>query len=179
MRDFGVRFLEGLSAVDGFVLKARSPSCGLGGVDLHASADGIAPIGKTTGAFASAVTVRFPWAAIEDEGRLGDDPLRARFLTLLFGLARLRAVEAGREQSALADFHARYQLLLLAYQEEGPGELGRLAATAAERPWEETVTRYRERFALALARPARGGARVADHLEREACLEAYPRELGG
>ena len=160
MRDFGERFLGGLGAVDGFVLKSRSPSCGLRDVKVYPAPADAAPSGKGAGVFGGAVLDRFPSAAVEDEGRLNDDLLRERFLTLLFALGRLRAVEAEGERGALVEFHARYKYVLLAYEERGLRELGRLVAAVADAPWDRTMTAYRARFARALARPARLGAHI-------------------
>jgi uncharacterized protein YbgA (DUF1722 family) len=92
--------------------------------------------------------------------QLGEGAERDRFLLLLFGLARLRAVEDSRLRSVLADFHARYKYALLAYDEAGMRELGGVAASVAERPWEESVALYRARFVRALARPATTGGHV-------------------
>jgi uncharacterized protein YbgA (DUF1722 family)/uncharacterized protein YbbK (DUF523 family) len=160
MEAFASRFLDGVPAADGFVLKSRSPSCGIRDVKVYGSADQTAPLGKTAGAFGKRVVERFPAAAVEDEGRLNDDALRERFLTLLFALARLREVERSGERSALVDFHARHKYALLAYEERGMRELGKVVAAVAEQPWGETIALYRERFARAFARPARVAAHV-------------------
>ena len=90
--------------------------------------------------------------------------MRERFLTLLFALARLRQVE----RSALVDFHACHKYLLLAYEETGMREMGRIVAEVAERPWPETLALYRERFARAFACPAR----VVAHINALQCRAA-------
>ena len=160
MTEFAGGYLEGLDPVDGFLLKSRSPSCGFRDVKIYPESESSAPVGKTAGLFGAAVLDRFPQAACEDEGRLRDEPLRERFLTLLFALARLRAVEAAGERSGLVDFHARYKYVLMAYEERGLRELGRLVAGIAELPWGDALARYRERFAHALKRAARLGGHV-------------------
>ncbi len=160
MAEFAAGFLGGVGAPEGFLLKSRSPSCGLRDVKVWGTEKEGPPVGKEAGAFGKQVGDRFPFAAIEDEGRLNDDGLRERFLTLLFALARLREVERSGERSALVDFHACHKYLLLAYEERGMRELGRIVAAVAERPWAETVTLYRERFAGAFARPARVVAHI-------------------
>lgn len=161
MRDFSARFLGGLDIVDGFVLKSRSPSCGIRDVKVYGTAEASAPIAKTAGAFGAAALELFPSAAIEDEVQLRDDLTRERFLTLLFALAGLRAVEASGERSALVDFHGRHKYVLLAYEERGMHDLDRLVATAAGHPWQETITRYRERLSRTLARVATLHSHVA------------------
>ncbi|HSJ06220.1 MAG TPA: DUF523 and DUF1722 domain-containing protein [Longimicrobiales bacterium] len=155
MRQFAGTFLSGLPATDGFLLKNRSPSCGISDVKIYAEGEDGGVLGKGPGAFGGAVLAGFPDAAIEDEGRLRDQALRERFLTLLFGLARLRDVEAARSRSALVGFHASYKYVLMAYHQEHARALGRVVAGVAERPWEDTIAEYRATFARALARPAR------------------------
>lgn len=161
MAEFSARFLSALPAVDGFVLKSRSPSCGFRDAKVFADRAGPGPVDRGAGAFAAEVAARFPTAALEDEGGLGDAALRERFLTLLFALARLRAIEAAGERAALVEFHARYRYVLLAHEERRMREMERLAAGIADLPWHEGVARYRERFARALARPARVDGHVS------------------
>lgn len=124
---------------------AGEPSVSLDGVVFGTAADSI-PVPATVA------------SARVDQLREGAE--RDRFLLLLFGLARLRAVEDSQRRTALADFHARYKYALLAYDEAGMRALGRIVASVAERPWEESVARYRSRFAAALARPATTGGHV-------------------
>lgn len=161
MAEFSARFLGALRDVDGFVLKSRSPSCGFRDAKVFATADGPGPVDRDAGAFASEVEARFPTAALEDEAGLGDDALRERFLTLLFALSRLREIETAGERRALVEFHARYRYVLLAHEERRMREMERLAAGIADLPWREAVARYRERFAQALARPARVGGHLS------------------
>ena len=155
MADFSDRFLKGLGGVDGFVLKSRSPSCGLGGVEVFANAEGESPVAHRAGLFAAEVLNGFSWAAIAEEGRLLDCRLRHHFLTKLFALARLREVEAGGRMRDLVAFQARHELLLMAYHQAGMRAMGRLVANADGRPFAETVREYRILLGGALARPAR------------------------
>jgi uncharacterized protein YbbK (DUF523 family) len=83
MRSFSDRFLDSLEAVDGFILKSRSPSCGVR--DAR-----IADSGPGPGLFAARVLERFPHAAIEDEVRLADEVVRRQFLDRVFALAAER-----------------------------------------------------------------------------------------
>ncbi len=66
LRGFSEAFLENLGAVDGFILKSRSPSCGRGTTKIH---DGsVMNIGS--GVFASCVENRYPDRVILDEDEL-------------------------------------------------------------------------------------------------------------
>jgi uncharacterized protein YbbK (DUF523 family) len=59
--------------LSGFVLKARSPSCGLQGVPIQNDEPG-------AGMFARALVAAMPDLPVEDEERLRDPAARARFL---------------------------------------------------------------------------------------------------
>ena len=80
MHQFSTRRLRELErlGLSGFVLKARSPSCGIGGVPL-ASAQGIEkPEG--VGLFAQVLIAHFPLIPVEDEDRLHDPQILQDFL---------------------------------------------------------------------------------------------------
>jgi len=79
MNAFAERFLDSLDAVDGFILKSRSPSCA---IRDHEGGPGL---------FAARVLDRFPGVPIEDEVRLGDERLRRSFLQRTFIRAASRS----------------------------------------------------------------------------------------
>jgi uncharacterized protein YbgA (DUF1722 family)/uncharacterized protein YbbK (DUF523 family) len=155
LRAFAGSFLGGLDAIDGFVLKNRSPSCGISDSKVYDEGEDAPQVGKGAGIFGGEVLERYPDRAVEDEGRLRDHAIRERFLTLLFALARLRAVEATRSRGALVGLHARYKYVLMAYHQEHARALGRIVAGVADAPWDDVVAAYRRTLAAALARPAR------------------------
>lgn len=155
MHAFADRFLTDLGDVDGFVLKSRSPSCGIKDTKEYASVEAEQPARRTAGYFGGAVLDRFPYAAVEDEGRLTNSRLRHHFLTKLFAHAQLRSVRAVGVAAELVRFHTERKLLLLAYHQTVQRELGRLVAGVGERPFRETVARYEELFGRALAAPSR------------------------
>ncbi len=160
MTDFSNEFLGGLGDVDGFILKSRSPSCGIKDTKVHAGGDTPNPMGKGPGMFGGAVLERFPDAAVEDEGRLTNFRLRHHFLTKLFLRARFRAVRARRSMAALVGFHASNKFLLMAYHQSAMRALGRIVANAERRHVSEVLDRYAAELARALQRPARRPANV-------------------
>jgi len=160
MRAFSQRFLQGLGEVEGFLLQNRSPSCALKDAKRYAHAEGGGVVGKGPGLFAQAVEEAFPLLPKEDEGRLTNPRIRAHFFTRIFALARLRRVE---DLPGLMAFHARYKLLLLAYNQKEARALGRLLAGAKGRPFPEVHGAYEEGFLRATERPWRLGA-MADAL---------------
>ena len=154
-------FLDELGPVDGFLLKGRSPSCGLSDVKLYGGLEEEgAPVGRGPGFFGRAVLDRFPGLAVESEGRLKNYRLRDHFYTKLFALARLRAAIAAESIAALTQFHARSKYLLMAYHQTRLREMGRLLANRDGLPLPEVASRYRSLFAAALVRPASCRAHV-------------------
>ncbi|ETN88581.1 YbgA family protein [Thermus sp. NMX2.A1] len=146
--------------MEGFLLKNRSPSCALKDAKLYAHAEGGGVVGKGPGLFAQAVEEAFPLLPKEDEGRLTNPRIRAYFFTRIFALARLRRVE---DLPGLMAFHARYKLLLMAYNQKEARALGRLLAGAKGRPFPKVHGAYEEGFLRATERPWRLGA-MADAL---------------
>ena len=80
MRRWAERRVEELAAlgIDGWVTKARSPSCGLRDVPVHPE-DG-EPREAGVGAFVRALRERLPGLPIADEEQLEEAGFRARFL---------------------------------------------------------------------------------------------------
>lgn len=149
MRAFAAQFLGSLPAVDGFILKSRSPSCGIKDVKLRA-ANGRGIVGTTSGFFGRAVMERFPHAAIEDEGRLSNFRIRQHFLTRLFALAAWREVREARSMRRLVQFHAENKLLLMAYNQKEMRLLGRIVANPEKRPLDAVLADYEAHLAEAL-----------------------------
>jgi uncharacterized protein YbgA (DUF1722 family) len=185
MESFSYDFLSGLGTADAFILKARSPSCGVRNAKVfHTDADGAA-FDSGPGMFAARVLERFPHATAEDEAGMNDLDLRHHFLTKAFALAGVRAA-ASAGIAALIDFHARSRVLLLAHSAD-VRRLGRLLRNPAGRAEGEVAREYAAQFAAALARPARSGRKVrmltraarfgVPHLARQTFLEPYPAEL--
>jgi uncharacterized protein YbbK (DUF523 family)/uncharacterized protein YbgA (DUF1722 family) len=143
--------------LSGYVLKKGSPSCGLERVKVwHEGGEGFSSDGR--GMFAQALVDALPTLPIEEEGRLNDPALREHFVERVFGHARVRDFFAEAwAADDLVRFHSAEKIAVLAHDTDGARELGRLVATCAERPPEETARRYRELHARALAKPATSG----------------------
>src|SRR5580692_10876880 len=80
--------------LDGYVFKAKSPSCGIRAIPRY-SEDGIAAGHDGRGLYADRVLTAFPLLAVEDEGRLNDAALREAFCERIFAAARLRSLFSG------------------------------------------------------------------------------------
>ncbi|UCG41850.1 MAG: DUF1722 domain-containing protein [candidate division WOR-3 bacterium] len=156
MQGFARDFLDQLGPVDGFVLKSRSPSCGLTDVKLFGEASkGSALPGKIPGFFGGAVLERFPQAAIEDEGRLTNFSIREHFLTRVYTSARFRRLEERSSMAGLVQFQAENKLLFMAYNQTRMRELGRIVANQERLSVGEVFGRYAETLPLVFAKQPR------------------------
>ena len=158
------------AAMDGYVFKAKSPSCGVRGIPRYGD-DGQAAGTAGPGLYAGRVMAGFPLLAVEDEGRLSDAGLREAFVERVFAAARLRLLLAGAwEPADLVAFHARHKLQLLAHDPGRYRSAGRLVAAAgstASRP--ETAAAYGDLFLTAMCSRATRGRNA------NALLHAYSR----
>jgi uncharacterized protein YbgA (DUF1722 family)/uncharacterized protein YbbK (DUF523 family) len=155
--------------LDGYVFKAKSPSCGIRAIPRYGE-DGQAADHDGRGLYADRVTARYPLLAVEDEGRLNDPGLREAFTERIFATARLRALLSGSwEPRDLVAFHARHKLQMLAHDPARYREAGRIVAEAGLGSREETALAYRDVFRAAMAGPATRGRNA------NALLHAYSR----
>jgi uncharacterized protein YbgA (DUF1722 family)/uncharacterized protein YbbK (DUF523 family) len=160
--------------LDGYVFKAKSPSCGIRAIPRyhddgqrdhgqrdHGQRDhGQAADHGGRGLYASRVLSAFPLLAAEDEGRLNDPGLREAFVERIFAAARLRSVFAGTWSAGdLVAFHARHKLQMLAHDPARYRSAGRVvaAAGAAGAGAARTALAYRDLFLAAMASPATRG----------------------
>lgn len=142
MNAFCKTFLTSLPQVDGFILKVRSPSCGLKRVNIYKSATG-SPIKKGAGIFGGAVLKMFPHAAVEDEGRLKNTRIREHFLTKLFMLTRFRQIKSiESSMKGLVQFHTKNKFLLMAYNQKEMRILGRITANPEKKSFSAVVSEY-------------------------------------
>ncbi|MEQ9618937.1 MAG: DUF523 and DUF1722 domain-containing protein [Deltaproteobacteria bacterium] len=155
MRSFSEKHLNSLSHVDGFILKSRSPSCGLKDAKEFPNADSEIATGKGPGLFAEKVLKRFPGLAVEDEGRLRNFRIREHFLTKLYTLARFREVKRKGASGELVRFHTENKLLLMSYNQKEMRELGKITANMGRKPSSEVIAEYGERLHHAFANVSR------------------------
>jgi uncharacterized protein YbgA (DUF1722 family)/uncharacterized protein YbbK (DUF523 family) len=139
------------SGLDGYVFKAKSPSCGVRGIPRYRT-DGQASGSMGSGLHAGRVMAAFPLLAVEDEGGLSDTGLREAFAERIFAAARLRSLlSAPWEPRDLIAFHARHKLQLLAHDPARYRSAGRVVAAAGTLSRAETGAAYRELFLAAMA----------------------------
>ncbi|WP_241661396.1 YbgA family protein [Thermomonospora catenispora] len=159
-----IPLLEGL---DGYVLKSRSPSCGLRNLPRYAPGspdghdDGRPADRRGRGLFADLICDALPELPAEEDGRLRDPRLREHFIERVFAQARLRELfSGGWRPRDLVEFHGRHKMQLLAHAPVGYRETGRIVAQAGARDPAELEADYRRAFTAALAVRADRGRHV-------------------
>jgi uncharacterized protein YbgA (DUF1722 family)/uncharacterized protein YbbK (DUF523 family) len=155
MERFASRFLDTLPEVDGFILKGRSPSCGLKEAKIFPGADKPSAVAKGAGFFGKAVLDRFPFLPVEDEGRLTNFRIREHFLTRIFAIRRFRELKSSARMRDIVSFQAENKLLLMSYNQKELRELGRIVANKEKRPVDILLSAYEVHLLKALSKPAR------------------------
>lgn len=149
----------------GYVLKARSPSCGLMRVAVYGRNGAV---GKTgTGLFARGLTETFPLLPVEEEGRLHDSRLRENFIERIFAMHRWHGVNSGRRSlHKLMEFHAGHKYLLMAHCPNTLSRLGAFLADSKQLSIDKVYKEYFEKFITALGKPStvRKNANVLQHI---------------
>ena len=138
---------EGLS---GFILKSKSPSCGMERVKVYDHND--VPNASGRGIFAEELLRRYPRLPMEEEGRLNDPNLRENFIERVFAYDRLQTLFNGDwTVGSIVEFHSSEKLLLRAHNEVAHRELGRLVANAKPMPRAAFAAKYQQGFMEAMA----------------------------
>lgn len=145
-------------AVDGFILKSRSPSCGIKDVKLYSAIEKAPSLGKVAkGIFAEAMMEFFPNCIFEDEGRLSNFSIREHFLTVIFTKADFKDLKHNFTMKALIDFHAKNKYLFMAYSQNHSKTLGRLVANHEHLTGEIILIEYELALdKLLLTKPKKG-----------------------
>jgi uncharacterized protein YbbK (DUF523 family) len=160
MNAFSRLYLDSLDKIDGFILKSRSPTCGIGDVKVFHGLEQDAETSKDSGFFGEQVLLRFPGLAVEDENRLNNFSIREHFLTKLFTLARFRKIKGKPSLNGLAKFHTDNKMLLLSYNQSRLRRLGELVANRQQADLKSVLSKYEAGLHSILRNPPKHRART-------------------
>ncbi len=147
------------NALDGFILKKDSPTCGLHRVRVWGDHGQAERTGR--GLFAARLVEVMPALPVEEEGRLRDRRLRESFLIRVFTHARLACLlSSDWTHRDLVAFHTDHKMLLLASHPTAAGDLGRLVADGRSIDRDTLASRYRTGLMRALSRVTSVGRMV-------------------
>ncbi len=141
LEKFSDGFLSGLGNVHGFILKAKSPSCGVGSAKVYLKNN---IYGKTYGIFARYVSENLPYVPLIDEGRLRNRELMWGFLVKVFTLFRFE--NAKSNINGLIDFHSRHKYIFMSISQKHLKELGKIIAEHKPNKFDEIVKKYEITF---------------------------------
>ncbi len=145
MREYSHNIAEQLFDVDGFILKSRSPSCGIKDVKVYPS-EGKVMIkdDRSVGFFAEEMKKSFPNSLFEDEGRLTNFNIRENFLTGIFTLAHWRMVVNSGKYKELVKFQSDYKYLFMSLSPEHLSRLGNIVSANNKLSFEQAVKDYED-----------------------------------
>ncbi|MDA3134094.1 DUF1722 domain-containing protein [Atlantibacter subterranea] len=147
MAEFSHQRIARLTHLCGYIVCAKSPSCGMERVRVY-DKDGKNNRKAGRGIFTEILMQTFPWLPVEEDGRLHDPAIRENFVERIYTLHELNQLRAqGLTRGALIAFHSRYKLLLLAHSQQQYRELGRFVAAIDQ--WDDLelyFNEYRQRL---------------------------------
>ncbi len=150
MQSYAQSKTEQLGALDGYVLKKGSPSCGLERIRVY-RANGHVRSRDARGMFAKQLTDRWPLLPVEEDGRLNDPKLRENFIEQIFCRNRWRVLtQRGLTRGRLVEFHTAHKLILRAHDELGYQRLGKIVGELGTISDEQSFAQYEGEFHRAL-----------------------------
>jgi len=153
MNRFSDNLLSSLTDIDGFLLKSKSPSCGLSGTKTYKNRDGTGFLFRRKGIFAMNVIKKFPFLPWEDEVRLKNPDIRHHFLTRIFSLFELRKkFKTLSSIKKIRDFHGKYRTLIMAYNQTRFKNLERIIINKENLSISELKRAYQDEFIKAFLR---------------------------
>jgi uncharacterized protein YbgA (DUF1722 family)/uncharacterized protein YbbK (DUF523 family) len=167
MHQFTESKLPTLASLSGYIVCAKSPSCGMERVRIVDEQGAL--LGKVaTGLFTQRLMQKYPWLPVEEDGRLLDADLKENFITRVYALhAWQQMLATGFSIGKLVEFHSQFKFLIMAHHPTAYRELGRLVAQAKLFALDDLAQRYLLEFMRALKQLAtrKQHANVLMHLQ--------------
>ena len=136
MTEFSEEFINGLDDIDGFILKSRSPTCGLKDAKVYYRGNKCSIRSNENGFFSQKIIDKYDYLPIENEGRLKNYNIRDNFFTRIFFISNLK------NNKNIIEFHKNNLLLLKSYDEESTNEVSDILN---ENRMEDQVHQYKEK----------------------------------
>ncbi|AUX72101.1 YbgA family protein [Erwinia pyrifoliae] len=128
MQAFSEKKISQLHHLCGYIVCAKSPSCGMERVRIY-QPDNNNNRKAGTGVFTRELMAQMPWLPVEEDGRLHDPLLRENFVARVYALHEFNQLwRSGLTRARLMAFHTRYKLLLLAHSQPAYRQIGPFVA---------------------------------------------------
>jgi uncharacterized protein YbgA (DUF1722 family)/uncharacterized protein YbbK (DUF523 family) len=157
MDDYSTNFFKSLGEVHGFILKGRSPSCGIKDVKIYLGKEKATGSIKGTGIFSSYAINKYPHLPIEEEGRLTNYAIREHFLTKLFTFFNFQQIKDSNSMKELVKFHSDNKYLFLSYNQSQLKNLGKIVANHEKKLFKDFIGDYEYHLGLLFAKLPRKG----------------------
>ena len=142
-----------LNTLSGFILKSKSPTCGMERVKVYQETPKQPLMG--VGVFAKELIKQYPLLPIEEEGRLNDHKIRENFIERIFVYHRWNVLQAkGLTPKSLLNFHTEHKLTLLAHHQSTYRELGKELANLKNIEFDSFSREYINQFMAAMKNKA-------------------------
>lgn len=132
--------------IDGFILKNRSPTCGIGDVKVYQGLSKSAKASKGNGFFGDYIIKNYENFPVEDEGRLTNFEIRDHFLIKLYSFTEFKQIRKNFRLRDLVKFHTENKLLFMSYNQQGLKRLGQILANHENREKSEVFEKYQTEF---------------------------------
>jgi uncharacterized protein YbgA (DUF1722 family)/uncharacterized protein YbbK (DUF523 family) len=145
MNDFTANYIEKLKTkeIDGFILKAKSPSCGIISAKIYYdTGKSHVKSAKNAGVFGKAVLEAFPNVPTETERRISNFNIRDRFFVEIFTLAKYRDIKSRLKIKELVEFHSVNKYLFMGYNQVILRAMGNIVANHDRLPLTEVFDLY-------------------------------------
>jgi len=147
MQSFSEKKIASLHHLCGYIVCAKSPSCGMERVRVY-QPENNNNRKEGVGIFTRELMKQMPWLPVEEDGRLHDPVLRENFVERIYTLHEFNELwRSGLTRGKLIAFHSRYKLTLLAHSQPEYREIGRFVAGIENWPSLEAFAfEYRQRL---------------------------------
>ena len=134
-----------LKKISGFILKRKSPTCGMERIKVYA--DKGMPAYTGVGLFARQLMESYPYLPIEEEGRLQDAKIRENFIIRIFAYKRLQDLYAEKfNKNKFIEFHTIHKYLILSHSTKHYQLLGKMIGNIKNIKEDDLKEQYRNLF---------------------------------
>ena len=159
--NFFKKFIKNLPEIDGFLLKAKSPSCGVSfKTKTYKDPEGKVLCGKYQGIMGREVLRTFPFLPVVDEVILRNKESVENFLIRIFALSAFRVFkESAKSIEELAEFHKKARYLIMSYSPSLLSEIEKVIALK-DKELQNMLKTYEHHFKKALSQPFTRGKQI-------------------
>lgn len=163
MTTFSKKYSSNLKSknIDGFIMKAKSPSCGILGVKLYRGTGKAHTVNaKNAGFFGRVILEDYPNMPIENERRLSNYNIRDQFYIKLYTIASFREVKTDFVYKKLVQFHSANKYLFMSLNQTLMKKMGNIVANRDKIPTSIVLTLYEEELLLLLNKETTRNKRI-------------------